>query len=595
MKPATPPARIVVGSTGPAVSASAQGRPPPLKELWRQQRYFRQAGWLSLAIAGLMLVPSWYMFEVYGRVLDSRNVRTLAMLVICVIGLNLVLALLEQVRLQVLESAGQEMDRDLRRKIFDAAFSRQRKPAGGPMQIFTDLRTLREFVGSTAVTAMLDLPGALLFLALMFAFNTWLGALALLGVLIQVGLIIATERRTMPLLSEAVMANASAQNYAAASLRSAPVIEAMGMLPGVHERWNKRQRLFLARQSQASDHATTNAALAKMVQTMQGSLLLGAAAFLLLRHDLVGGGSMLIIASIIGSRILAPLSQLVTQWRAVVTARDAYRRVAQTIADQDDAPPGMPLPAPKGVLTVEGLTAGAGPAGPPILRGVNFGIQPGDAVAVIGPAASGKTTLARVLVGLWPTLTGKVRLDGVDVHTWNKEELGPHLGYLPQSVELFDGTVAENIARFGKVDMDKVRAAADQAGIVPMIEALPQGYDTRIGDDGAVLSGGQRQRVALARAIYGDPRLIVLDEPNSSLDDAGEKALVELIRRLRERGATVVVISHRIGILPAVNRLLVLRDGQMAMFGARDDVLQKLKEAAEALKNQPRTARRVIT
>lgn len=532
-----------------------------------------------------MLAPSWYMFEVYGRVLDSRNRSTLFMLLLCALGAHLVVVMLEWVRGRVLHAAATAVDDDLRTKVFDSAFYGTLRRAGAPVnQLFNDLRTLREFIPSPAVTAFFDLPAALALLMLMFLFSPWLGILALTGVLIQTLLLLQTERKTMPLLIEASQAAAGAQVYASSSLKNAPVIEAMGMLTGVHERWLRRQRHFLGLQSQASDHAVATAAMAKVVQTMQSSLLLGAAAWLLLLNDLWGGAGMLIVASIIGGRILSPMSQLVTQWRAVVSARDAHRRLSQALSQQTERPKGMTLPPPKGVLTVEAITVAATQGAPTILRNVSFAIKPGDALAVIGPAGSGKTTLARVVIGLWPTLAGKVRLDGADVHTWHKDELGPHVGYLPQTIELFDGTIAENIARMGKVDLEQVKEAAAQVGLSSFVDELPQGYDTRIGDDGAVLSGGQRQRVALARAIYGKPQLIVLDEPNSSLDEDGEKALVELVKTLRARQATVVIVTHRVTVLPAVSQLLVLKDGQVAMFGPRDEVVAQMRKAAEELK-----------
>jgi ATP-binding cassette subfamily C exporter for protease/lipase len=262
-----------------------------------------------------------------------------------------------------------------------------------------------------------------------------------------------------------------------------------------------------------------------------------------------------------------------------VLARDAYQRLDAVLGDGPAGQPPMPLPAPKGVLTVEMLIAGAPGGTGAILKGVQFAARPGEMVAVVGPSAAGKTTLARLLVGVWPAQQGKVRLDGVDVFTWDKDELGPHVGYLPQGIELFDGTVAENIARFGSVDLAAVRQAAAEAGVLETIEGLPQGFDTRIGEDGAVLSGGQRQRLALARAVYGQPRLIVLDEPNASLDEAGERALLNMLMACKARGATVVVITHRMTLMPAVDKLMVMADGKTMMFGPRDDVQAALRKA----------------
>lgn len=294
----------------------------------------------------------------------------------------------------------------------------------------------------------------------------------------------------------------------------------------------------------------------------------------------------MVVASTLGGKVLTPLVQLVAQWRLVVNARDAYQRLEGVLASLPERKQGMSLPAPKGLLTVEGVVAGAPGSQVAILKGVSFSIQPGECVMLIGPSASGKTTLARLLVGLWPASNGKVRLDGADVYMWDKSELGPHLGYLPQTVELFDGTVAENVARFGDVDTNEVGRVISQVGLTETIADLPEGLNTRLGEDGAILSGGQRQRLALARAIYGAPKFLVLDEPNSSLDEAGELALMQTLSYLKAQGSSVVVISHRTGLLPVADKVLMLRDGQVAAFGPRDDVLTALKKAQQQAQQQ---------
>ena len=569
----------------PANRASARS---PLKRVLLSQRaLYAQAGRLSFVTGLMMLVPAWFMFEVYGRVLNSRNVNTLWWLVVMVVGVYIVLELLEIVRSRVLYRAAQAIDEQLRERAFDVTFAASlRRIPGGTSQVFADLRTLRDFIPSPAVTAALDTPAASVSLVLLFAMSPWLGLLAMIGALLQVGLAMITERRTLPLLTDATRASIDAQNYASGTLRNAQVIESMGMLGQIHQRWLSRQQRFLARQSAASDHGGFTSVAAKLIQTMQGSLLLGFAAWLSLHHSLAGGAAMIIVASILGGRVLAPLAQLVAQWRLVVGARDAYGRLDALLTAIVPPEAGMPLPAPKGLLTVEGLVASAPGSQQVILKGVSFAAQPGQVLLVIGPSAAGKSTLARLLVGVWPASGGNVRLDGADVFAWNKDELGPHMGYLPQGVELFDGTVAENISRFGKVDMNLVREAADQVGITDAVMQLPEGFDTRIGDEGAVLSGGQRQRVGLARAIYGNPRLLVLDEPNSSLDETGEKALLALLHDQKIKGNTVVAITHRTTLMPAADRLLVLNDGQTAMFGPRDDVLAALKKANEQAREQ---------
>lgn len=543
---------------------------------------YRRAIYYSVVIGVLSLSSTIFMLEVYDRVVSSRNVMTLAMLIVAVVGSYIMMELLELVRYRLLSSVTVKVDMQLRERLFDSTFeARMRQHGTGTIQVFNDFKTCRDFMSSAAVTAILDAPMALMFLLIVFAMSPWLGVFALIGALVQVWVAVNTEQSTMPVLTKANRAAIDAQNYASGTLRNAQVIEAMGMMGNVHGKWMDKQRNFLLLQAQASDTAGTNSALSKFIQTMQGSLLLGASCWLTLKGQMMGGGGMMIVASTLGGKVLTPLVQLVAQWRTVVNARDAYRRLEDFLANFPEKENGMSLPAPTGLLTVEGVVATAPGSQLPILKSVSFGIKPGECVVLIGPSASGKTTLARVMMGLWPANSGKVRLDGADVFTWNKTELGPHMGYLPQTVELFDGTVAENVARFGDVDRDEVARVINQVGLDDTIAALPFGLDTRIGEDGAMLSGGQRQRVALARAIYGSPKLLVLDEPNSSLDEAGELALMQTLGQLKAQGATVVLITHRTSVLPAADKLLVLREGAVAAFGPRDEVLAALRSAQQ--------------
>jgi ATP-binding cassette, subfamily C, bacterial exporter for protease/lipase len=553
-----------------------------LQALRSQASSFSKVAWFSLTTSLLVLVPTWFMLEVYDRVVNSRNERTLWMLFLAVLLAYAVMEAIDLIRSRILHAVGEAVDERLRNRLFEAAFTATlRRQSSGSTQAFTDLRTLREFLPSGAATALFDAPASIVFLILVYVISPWLGTMTLIGGLVQLAIAWSTEKRTMPLLTEANKASIEAQNYANSTLRNAQVIESMGMLGDIHRRWAERQGRTLLAQAQASDHAGLNATASRQIQLMLGSLILGASCWLELNGNLVGGGGMMIVASVLGGRVLQPLAQIVAQWRAVVNVRDAVRRLDRLLALAPETEPAMPLPAPKGLLTVEGLVAGAPGSQTPIIKGVTFGVRPGEVVAVIGPSASGKTTLARLLVGLWPAASGKVRLDGADVFAWNKAELGPHVGYLPQNVELFDGTIAENIARFGPSDRAGVEAAATLAGMQSWVASLPDGLDTRVGEDGATLSGGQRQRVGLARAVFGNPQFLVLDEPNASLDDAGEQALVQMLLQLRQRGATVLVVTHRTSVLPACDKLLVLRDGQVAGFGPRDEVLAQIKAAAE--------------
>ena len=541
-----------------------------------------RAALFSMIISFMALAPTVYMLEVYDRVVNSRSGMTLAMLTLMIVGAYAVMEILEKVRGALLRAAGVALDEKLSKRVYDAMFQGfLKRQVGGSMQVLNDLRLIREFLPNPALLAVMEAPVALLALALIFAINPLLGWSAVVGALAQLGVAWMTEKATRKPLMEANRSAVGAQQMAESSLRNAHVMESMGMLDAVHARWNKRQQEFLAYQAQASEGAGLWTAMSKLVQQVMGSLLLGLGAWLLLGNALNGGAGMMIIGSVLGGRVLAPLAQLVSQWSAVVNVRAAWERLEGLLAQMPAKPKNMSLPAPKGVLTVESLMAGAPGHPVAIVRGVQFGLNPGEVLAVVGPSASGKTTLARLLVGLWPAMSGKVRLDGADIHTWDKAELGPYLGYLPQGVELLEGTLAENIARFGDVDMVQVEAAARLVGLHDLIMALPQGYSSPIGRDGAVLSGGQRQRVGLARALYGKPVFVVLDEPNSSLDEAGDAALANAIASLKQLGTTFVVMTHRTSVLGVADKMLLMRDGAQQAFGPRDEVLAALQQARQ--------------
>ncbi len=543
--------------------------------------YFLRSAWFSLLAGLLVLAPSVYMLEVYDRVVNSRNHFTLLMLTIAVLGAYALMEVLEWARSEIMRAASVQLDAQMSERIFNAIFAAklQRIP-GGTAQPLNDFRVIRDFLFSPALLAIMEAPIALVMMVLLFLISPVLGWSAVVFAILQVGVAWVNERRTKPTLMQANRKSIEAQQYADGSLRNAEVVESMGMLHNMQRRWFDKQQNFLALQAQASESAGGFQALGKFLQNTLSSLLLGLACWLLLHNQLNGGGGMMIIGSILGGRMLAPLVQVVSQWQAVINVRDGWGRLQQLLQAVPPASKGMALPAPRGQLQVEQLVASAPGAQSPILRGIALSLEPGDVLAVVGPSASGKTTLARLLVGLWPALSGKVRLDGADIYTWNKQELGPYLGYLPQGVELFQGTVAENIARFGPVDPRKVEAAARAVGLHEFILSLPGGYDSPIGEEGARLSGGQRQRVGLARALYDEPVLVVLDEPNSSLDDEGDAALAQAIKNASALGTTFVVITHRTSVLEVANKMLVLRDGRQQAFGPRAEVMAALTDAA---------------
>lgn len=545
--------------------------------------FFTRAGWFSLFASVLVLAPSGYMLEVYSRVVDSRSYGTLFWLTVVVLGAYALMELLEWARAEVMRAAAQRFDALLSTRVFDAVFAAKlRNVPGGTAQPLQDFAKLRDFLFSPALLAIMEAPVAILMAVLLFLISPWLGWSAVVFGIAQTLVALWNERRTKQPLMQANQKAFQAQQYADGTLRNAEVIAAMGMLRATHQRWVQKQREFLNLQAQASESAGGFQALGKLLQTTLSSLLLGLACWLLLNNELHGGGGMMIVGSILGGRMLAPLLQVVAQWQAVIGVRESWHRLEALLAAVPKDPENMALPAPRGVLQVEQLMAGAPGSPGVIVRGVAFALQPGEVLAVVGPSASGKSTLARLLVGLWPAASGKVRLDGVDIFSWDKAELGPHVGYLPQGVELLEGTLAQNIARFGEVDMHKVRAAAQAVGVDALIESLPLGYETVVGPGGVRLSGGQRQRIGLARALYGAPTLIVLDEPNSNLDDEGDAALAHAIAQASARGATVVVITHRTSVLGVAHKMLLIRDGVQQAFGPRDEVLAALQQAAVA-------------
>jgi ATP-binding cassette, subfamily C, bacterial exporter for protease/lipase len=437
---------------------------------------------------------------------------------------------------------------------------------------------VRQTLTGAAILAAFDAPWLPIYLATIFLIAPALGWFTLGGALVLVLLAVVNERMSKPRLDEAQKFSLLSQQSLTNNLRNAEVIEAMGMLPHLRRRWYELHRQQLQTQALASDLAAVLGGATKFVRIALQSLVLGFGAFLVLRDEMTAG--MMIAASILAGRALAPVELLVGNWKQIVGARLAYARLNELLGVHPPRLQGMSLPKPRGQVLIEAASTAAPGTQRLILKNLSFAINPGDVVAIVGPSASGKSSLARLLVGIWPALGGSVRLDGASVFDWNKDELGPHLGYLPQDIELFDGTVADNIARFGEVDAEKVVEAAKRVDMHEQILRLPQGYDTALGTDGSNLSGGQRQRIGLARALYGDPSFIVLDEPNSNLDDTGERALVEAVKGLKAQGKTVVLITHRMSTLSVVDKVVVLAEGALAAFGPRDEVFKAMQGQA---------------
>ncbi len=545
--------------------------------LYRFRKTFYSLAAFSCVINLIGLGPALYMLQVYDRVLASNSETTLLMLALLVLGLYGLSGMLEFARSSVLIRVGNRFDMLLNERVFTAAFERNlRKLGGNPSQAIHDLTNLRQFLTGNALFAFFDAPWTPIYIGVTFMVHPLLGFITLGGSIILFVLAWITNLSTQKPLAEANQASIAAAAFANNHLRNAEVIEAMGMLPGLRGRWFNQHERVLGLQTLASDRNARISTVSRFVRISLQSLILGAGALLVIDGTITAG--MMIVCSILMGKALQPVEMAINTWKQSISTRSAYQRLDEMLQSAPPRGETLSLPAPNGALELENVYASAPGMQTTILKGLSFNIAPGETVGVIGPSASGKSTLARLLVGVWQARAGTVRLDGADIFQWNKDELGPHVGYLPQDIELFEGSIAENIARFAEPDSMKVIDAAKRAGVHEMILHLPQGYDTRLGVDGASLSGGQKQRVALARAIYDNPRLVVLDEPNSNLDDVGEAALVETIKDLKQRGATVILITHRMNVLNSVDKLLVLRDGLMTMYGPRDDVLKALRQ-----------------
>ncbi|MER2511685.1 MAG: type I secretion system permease/ATPase [Nitrosomonas ureae] len=554
------------------------------------KKAFRNIGVFSAVINMLMLMPAIYMLQLYDSVLTSRNETTLLMLTLIMLGAYIFMGALEYIRSFVLIRVGAQLDMKLNKRVYTAAFEESLKQGDGNAgQALKDLTNLRQFLTGNALFAFFDAPWFPIYLFVIFMFHPGLGVFALCGTAILIALAYINEKISHKPLAEANSMAVASTNVASNNLRNAEVIEAMGMLPNIQSRWYKLHSRFLNLQAEASEKAGVMTALSKSFTVALQSLMLGLGALLVLENSITPG--MMIAGSILLGRAIAPVQLLISVWKQIGSTRSAYERLTQLLEHNPAREAGMALPKPVGIISVESVTA-APPGGKvPVIKGLSFSLSAGEVLGIIGPSGSGKSTLARLLVGIWPAAAGKVRLDGADVYLWNKDELGPHIGYLPQDIELFAGTVSENIARFGEIHAEKVILASKRAGVHEMILNMPEGYDTVLGGGGAGLSGGQKQRIGLARAMYDDPSLIVLDEPNSNLDDVGEQALLAAIIDLRKRGKTIVLITHRTSILGATSKLLLLQDGMVKMFGPTKEVIEALtkqQQTQQALLAQKR-------
>ena len=558
-------------------------------ELTRTLRLFKYefliVGLFSMVANLLMLAPTLYMLQVYDRVLVSRSELTLIFVSLITLFLFGVMAFSEWARSRLLVRIGVRLDAALGTRVFNASFEANLSRSGAAAQrSFQDLIELRQFVTGNGTLAFFDVPWMPVYLAVLFFLHPFLGWVALAFTLVQLALAWFGHRNTVAPADAASKAGQAANLFLQTKLRNTEVVESMGMLGGLQKRWAERHAHYMEQQgaSQALSHRIS--AISKWVRYCQQSFALAAGALLVIDGQLTAGA--MIAANVLMGRALAPIDQLVGTWRGFLSARNAFERLESLLEAHPERDPALTRVAPRGALRLQQVVASAPGRKEPILKGVDLQADVGTVTVVLGPSGSGKSTLARVLMGIWPDVRGEVLLDELPLSGWDRTELGPHVGYLPQDVEMFDGTIAENIARFSDVDSEKVIAAARSAGLHEMILRFPKGYDTPMGEAGGLLSGGQRQRVGLARALYGNPAVIVLDEPNANLDDAGEAALMQAVREFKAKGRTIFLITHRPGAIAVADQLVVLQDGRVQAQGPRDAVLAQL----QAHRQQPAQA-----
>jgi PrtD family type I secretion system ABC transporter len=551
-----------------------------VRELIRRfQPCFVWAALFSVAVNLLLLVPALYMLQLFDRVVTSRSVETLLLLTLAALLALVMMSALDALRARLLAAAATALDRRLGPRVLDGLVAQTARVTGADyVNGLRDTNTLRAFLLGPGILGLFDAPWLPFFLLVVFLMHPFLGVVGLLGAAAMLLVAVFNERFTRQPLERVQAESRRVSRFVDAGLRNAEVIAALGMLPAFVRRWGAQNERMLREQSAASGLGSAFSALTKLARQLVQVAMLAAGAWLVVEQQVTAG--IMMASSILLGRALAPVEMLVGNWRTLVEVRSAWRRLGQLLAANPQAGAATELPAPKGALSVERVVFTLRPGDKPILRGVSFALEPGESLGLIGPSGAGKSTLARLVVGVWQAQAGVVRLDGANVATWPRERLGPQIGYLPQDVELFAGTVAENIARLSEVDSAAVMRAAQRAGVHDLVLRLPKGYDTDVGEAGAALSPGQRQRIGLARALYGEPRLVVLDEPNANLDAEGDEALVRALRDLKQAGATTIVIAHRPSLLGGVDRLLVLREGAVELFGPRAEIMARVARSA---------------
>ena len=577
-KPASgPEAQAQTQAQGQRVGAIAKDDRKPLQVILHEcRRSFYLAFGITVIADLLSIAPLLYMMQVMDRVISSRSGITLFSLTALIIAIYVFWSALEWIRSRLMVRLSLRIDWDLSADIFDASFRRYvgRKNVN-VQQLLGDLTNVRQFLTGQGALTIMDAPFAIVFIIIGAMFHPFLALFALIASVLMLAAGYFTQKITTPILQVANDANTEAARVASNSLRHAESTLALGMMGAIRQKWYNQHHKYLQNQVNASEATGLMGGFSGFLQKALPSLQMALGAFLAMQGLITVG--MVMAASMLISKSVAPIQKLITNWKELVAAKQSYDRLNELL--QEDSKREMQMALPPVIGKLEVSKAAAVPPGhnKPVLMGIDFKVEPGQAVAIVGPSAAGKTCLARLLVGIWKPVQGSVRLDGVELSEWNPDEFGPQIGYVPQEIEFFEGTVAENIARLGEIDAEKVVQAAKLIGMHEIILSFPKGYDTELGETGFALSGGQRQRLAIARAFYGMPKYIVMDEPNANLDEVGESALVQAVGFLKTQGSAIIMTTHRPRLVSVVDSLLVLRNGQQVGFGPAEDMINAVR------------------
>ena len=559
------------------ISNSKKEYKDELREVLKKfKKTFVQIGIFSFFINLLVLVAPFYMLAVYDVVMPSKSIDTLIFVTLIAIIFFVGMGLLDYVRNKILIIIANRMDASINEKIYNAAFELALKyPGKNTSQPFNDLQKIKTFLSGNAILSFFDIPWFPIYIGIMFLFDPIYGLYGIGATIIIFALTYINSFVTKKHIEHSLKAKSKSDAFLTNQLRNAEVVEAMGMRKSLFKKWMKHYYDFLKTNTEAGSKSAFYTNTSKTFRMLSSSMMYGVGATLAILGHISPG--MIIAGAVLLGRALAPITQLTATWKIFVEAKVAYRRLNELLNEFPDNNQKLSLPEPQGRIDLKGVVTIPPMSKNPVLKNINMTILPGECIGLIGPSGSGKTSLAKTILGLWPVAAGEVRIDGAEISQYNREELGKHIGYLPQDIELFEGTVAENIARFQEADPEEIIEAAQMAEVHELILKLPNGYETKIGPGGANLSGGQKQRIALARALFRKPKIIILDEPNSNLDDIGEQALLKAIQKLKGQ-STIIIISHKVNILQVTDKLAVLKDGILSLYGPRQAVLQQLSK-----------------